>query len=201
MGKMQRTRGSVYEREVCDVLSKKFGTKISRVLGQARDGGLDIEAGPFAIECKRRRTIAVYQWLDQLEKAAKDGDRLPIVVARADGRRSIAILYLDDCLAMVPDDPEENTLAGRQLEVSKKQAVAGSETRRSRADEVVRLVEHLRKKSWSIALAIVGDGDDGGTVCQGQVGAQAAAMGGSGSGGAGKDAATLGEADRATVSD
>jgi len=105
MGKAQRVRGSAYEREVCGDLSAALGRVVHRKLGQARDGGDDIEVKPFLIECKRRRRIVAYQWLRQIEQAAADrgGTRrsVPVVVARADGQDSIAILKLADFIPLM----------------------------------------------------------------------------------------------------
>jgi len=104
MGKAQRVRGGANEREVCADLSDALGRVVHRKLGQARDGGDDIEVKPFRIECKRRRKIAAYKWIEQVEVAvgARDGVRqIPVVVARADGEDSIAILKLADFIPLM----------------------------------------------------------------------------------------------------
>ena len=179
MGKLQRTRGAAYEREVCDVLTKKFGTKVSRKLGQARDGGDDIEVGNLRIECKRRRGIAVYEWLAQVQVAAKDSDKLPVVVARADGKRSIAILDLDDFLALIPDEVEhqKDTLAGRQLATAKPPRPVPAR-RRSRTDEVGSVAAPVREEQGLQSGA--SPGDDVRLKCPSTLGSQTAAMGGLG---------------------
>jgi hypothetical protein len=175
MGKMQRTRGAAYEREVCDVLTKKFGTKVSRKLGQARDGGDDIEVGNLLIECKRRRRIAVYAWLDQINAAAKDSDKLPVVVARADGRRSIAILDFEDFLALVPDDGyPKDPLAGRQMAPTKPVRPVTARGR-SRANKVGSVVETVREEPGLHAGTSFGP--NVWIVGKSPMGAQAAAVG------------------------
>ena len=176
MGKLQRTRGAAYEREVCDVLTKKFGTKVSRKLGQARDGGDDIEVGPLIIECKRRRGIAIYEWLDQVNKAAKDSDRLPVVVARADGRRSVAILDLEDFLALVPDDSEKDSLADHQV-ASAVETGAGTAPCGPRSDEVGGVGKAVLQKPWPECGTIIWLGDDGRFLWTRSLGAEAAAVG------------------------
>lgn len=102
MSKSQRNKGAGFEREVAGILSDALGTVVKRNLAQSRGGaseGPDITVGPFAIECKRRASIAVYDWLDQ---AARDaGDKVPIVVARADGRKPIVIMSLDAAIPMI----------------------------------------------------------------------------------------------------
>ncbi len=91
MGKAQRTKGAGFEREVCALLSDILGVMVKRNIGQSRDGGDDITIGHFRIECKRRAKIAVYEWLEQAEVAASLGET-PVVICRADGKKSLAIL-------------------------------------------------------------------------------------------------------------
>lgn len=91
MGATSRRKGAAGEREVCALLSAEFGEKITRNIGQARDGGDDITLPPFAIECKRRAKIAgLYDWIEQAELATHFGKRArvptPVVMCRADGR-------------------------------------------------------------------------------------------------------------------
>lgn len=115
MGKMQRTKGASYEREVCDAFGAALGVKVQRMIGQARDGGADIlDVKPLKIECKRRKTLGtVMGWLAQCISAVgsldhheptPDGNpRVPIVVAREDQGESIVIMRLTDFLPMFID--------------------------------------------------------------------------------------------------
>lgn len=116
MGKMQRNKGAGYEREVCDAFGAALGVKVTREIGQARDGGADIvQVEPLVIECKRRRTLGtVMGWLEQamiaatnrmVDEYAKTGDEekpapTPIVVAREDAGESIVIMRLSDFLPL-----------------------------------------------------------------------------------------------------
>jgi hypothetical protein len=91
MGRRERERGAAFEREI----AKALGCK--RKLGQARDSGNDIDFPPFVIECKRRRSLAVYQWLDQVDASLpliEPG--VPVVIARGDNRPAVAVMYFDD---------------------------------------------------------------------------------------------------------
>lgn len=99
MSARSRNRGAEYEREVCAQLAKALGCKITRNLGQARDGGDDITIGVFRVECKRRKALSVYEFVDQVVAAAKPGE-VPLVIARADRRESLVILRLTDFLEM-----------------------------------------------------------------------------------------------------
>lgn len=107
MGKSQRTKGATYEREVAQVFSEALGRDFKRNIGQARDGGNDLDVGPLVVECKRRKTLGtVYGWLDQAFKAAVEKQaghtepRTPIVVARQDQGTSIVIMDLEDFLEL-----------------------------------------------------------------------------------------------------
>lgn len=102
MSKSQRTKGAVYEREVCARLSEATGKKIQRNIGQARDGGTDIPFGNFLVECKRRKTLGtIEKWLKQATDAATTGEQIPVVVARSDAGKSLAYMSLDHFLLLV----------------------------------------------------------------------------------------------------
>jgi hypothetical protein len=106
VGKLQRTRGQDFEREICAQLSEEFGFTVKRKLGQERDSGADIHIGNFVLECKRRRSIAVYEWLGQVIKAADAIDGpishlIPAVIARADGEDALAVLRLIDFIKLM----------------------------------------------------------------------------------------------------
>lgn len=102
MSASQRTKGAVYEREICAVLSKAVGRKIQRNIGQARDGGTDIPFGNLRLECKRRRTLGtIEKWLKQSTDACKTSDQIPAVVARSDAGKSMVFLSLDNFLLLV----------------------------------------------------------------------------------------------------
>ena len=106
MGKMQRNKGAAYEREIVHVLVER-GYLAARNLTQTREGGADIILQDFIIECKRRASIAIYDWLDQATLAAK-GRKRPVVVARGDRRESVVILRLEDFLDLVGERDVEN---------------------------------------------------------------------------------------------
>lgn len=103
MSKLAKDRGASYEREVCKALSDALGSKVTRVLGQARDGGSDIDLGPFMIECKRRRKIAIYEWMEQAKVSSK-GDKMPVVICRGDGKESLVIFRLDDAIKLMQNE-------------------------------------------------------------------------------------------------
>lgn len=96
MSAYQRNRGAGFEREIAADLSADWGVKIKRNIGQARDGGDDITVPPFRIECKRRKGIAVYEWLDQCVKACNGDGDIPVVIAKADRREPIVVMRYSD---------------------------------------------------------------------------------------------------------
>ena len=122
MGKSQRTKGAVYEREVCDTINSALGTDYKRNIGQARDGGNDIDAGSLTVECKRRASLTTLEkWYKQAEAAVdarydRDGvASMPIVVARADQGKSFAILDLDDFLHIYKGAIDGGVILGLSL--------------------------------------------------------------------------------------
>jgi hypothetical protein len=73
---------------------------IKRNIGQARDGGNDLNVGPLVVECKRRKTLKVFtSWMQQAIDATPPG-KVPVVVARQDQGESIIILRLEDYLTL-----------------------------------------------------------------------------------------------------
>lgn len=105
MGKSQRTKGAAGEREVCAILRDTLGVDAHRNLSQTRDGGTDIAVGQFRIECKRRARIGnVYEWLAQSQAACLEPGLTPVVAARADGKKWVAILDFNDFCRLVGNE-------------------------------------------------------------------------------------------------
>jgi hypothetical protein len=100
MGKRQRERGAETEREVCEKIAAGTGWVVKRELGQARDGGCDIRLGQFVLEVKRRKSIAVYDWIDQAKAACAPPYEIPVVICRGDKREFLVIQSLDDWMKM-----------------------------------------------------------------------------------------------------
>ena len=100
MGRSERAKGAAFEREVAGYLSEHLGRVVKRKLEQARDGGDDIQVGKFRMECKRRKRLGFYAWMDQALKACETGD-IPIVIARGDGHDAVALIFLDDLTPML----------------------------------------------------------------------------------------------------
>lgn len=83
-GKANRRKGAVAEREVCHIIRDITFDEVSRNLSQTRDAGGDVVWGPFYLEVKYQRTIAMPAWQAQaVQSANQDGRGLvPAVVYR-----------------------------------------------------------------------------------------------------------------------
>ena len=119
MSKSQRTKGAGYEREIVTALRETLGVDARRNLSQTRDSGADILLGKFVIECKRRASISIYQWMDQAEDSCNI-NQVPIVVCRGDGRESLVILNLTDFLPLLGNEltPTTQNVSSCQQEPS-----------------------------------------------------------------------------------
>ena len=104
MSKSQRVKGAAGERELANLLSDALGFVVQRTLGQARDGGHDIETGRFRWEVKRRKKLAVYEFMDQIEVACKETDSTPVVAMRADGKKWLVMMKLEDALLLIRNE-------------------------------------------------------------------------------------------------
>lgn len=93
-----------------DQFAAAYGRPFHRNIGQARDGGNDLDVGPFCVEVKIRKTLGtVYGWLQQAvaalpafcERNPDVEHPTPLVVARQDGDvEPLVILRLSDFLRL-----------------------------------------------------------------------------------------------------
>ena len=103
MGKMQRNKGASFERDIVNDLKSVLGLDVGRNLSQTRDSGGDIVLDSFVIECKRRASIAVYEWMKQCEASCEPHQK-PIVVCRADGEKALAIMRWSDFMTLLGNE-------------------------------------------------------------------------------------------------
>lgn len=118
-GRGCRNKGAAGERELAALLSDELGVVVKRKLGQARDGGHDIEIGRFLIEVKRQERLAIEDWCKQIETACttysqiNDSGELeqpvPVVVFRRNGQPWRAVLPLDFLIYAIREE-----LSGKQ---------------------------------------------------------------------------------------
>jgi len=96
MGKMQRNKGSAFEREIANALGVK------RNIGQSRDGGNDLDFPPYTIECKRYgNTVFRWEWMHQAIAACTPERPTPVVVSRVDRGEALVVMRFTDWLALV----------------------------------------------------------------------------------------------------
>lgn len=101
MSASQRRKGAAGERELADALGKLLGLKIQRELSQARDAGCDLRPGRLVVEVKRRKGIAVHQWMDQAVAALTNLGNIPVVAMRADSKGWMLTIRLEDLVPFV----------------------------------------------------------------------------------------------------
>lgn len=81
-GRGSRAKGAKGERDVCHLISAITGEIVNRNIGQSRDGGHDIDWGPFALEVKSQQTVTMPAWQTQVRKSVEGTDLVPSVVWR-----------------------------------------------------------------------------------------------------------------------
>lgn len=100
MGRSQRTKGQVGERELAGILSDELGRVVKRKLGQERDGGDDIQVGKFRIDAKRCEAVRADQWAKEIE-AQCQADEIPVTAYRRNGEPWRVILRLSDFVPLM----------------------------------------------------------------------------------------------------
>jgi Holliday junction resolvase len=93
-GKASRDKGATAERELAAILADQLGVVVKRKLGQAREGGDDIQVDHYRLEVKRREKLAIDTWCKQVEDVAQPGE-WPIVVYRRNGQPWRAVVPID----------------------------------------------------------------------------------------------------------
>lgn len=86
-GRYAKQKGERIEREVCAIITQLTGEESKRKLGQAREGGGDVDWGPFLLEVKGRSTVAMPAWQKQVCEAVEGTGQVPAVVWRRNGEK------------------------------------------------------------------------------------------------------------------
>jgi len=87
-GRGRRQKGARGENELAQLLTDQLGFVVKRKLGQARDGGDDIQVGKYKIEVKRHERLSVMDWVRQVEATCGVGE-VPIVVFRQNNLKNM----------------------------------------------------------------------------------------------------------------
>jgi Holliday junction resolvase len=97
MSRMSRTKGAAAERELCKLLSDELGVMVRRNVDQARSGGADcLQVDGFAIEVKRRETLARPTWWRQAVEQGAKASAEPMVFFRRNGEPWQALIRTVD---------------------------------------------------------------------------------------------------------
>ena len=114
MGKSQRTKGAIGERELAGKLTELLGNQtVQRELSQTRDGGCDLvlksSAGNIHVECKRveRRSPDIYNSLGQCE-ASCTSNELAVVAWRPNRRGWTVTMNLEDFATLVRECQDDS---------------------------------------------------------------------------------------------
>ena len=99
-GRMSRNKGARGENELAALLTDELGTVVKRKLGQAREGGDDLQLGKYRFEIKRRETLAIMSWVRQIEACVEDWE-VPVVAFRQSQQEWRCVIKLTDLLALL----------------------------------------------------------------------------------------------------
>lgn len=103
MGKLSRTKGHGFEREVASRLRVVFPEARRQLEYHARDArGIDIQAtGRFRFQCKRGRKYSSIAAIEEVQCDRAIGLEVPVLVTAGDRTEPVAVLYFEDFLRML----------------------------------------------------------------------------------------------------
>jgi hypothetical protein len=87
MGKMQRTKGQVGEREFAKLIFTNLGIECNRRIEQTRDSGHDLDLMDYAIEVKRAKKTNLSGWWRQTVENAVAANKIPLLAYRIDNMK------------------------------------------------------------------------------------------------------------------
>jgi hypothetical protein len=76
-GARSRRKGASGELEFCKLATEALGESFKRKLGQARDGGGDVDIGAYLVEVKNHARINERDWWRQAVTNAKAAGKVP----------------------------------------------------------------------------------------------------------------------------
>ena len=100
-GKMSRNKGLNFEREIAKTFRKIFPNAERAIVGSSLDNaGVDIRgAGSLRIQAKRNKQYCPISKIEEV----KLSDGIPLLVTKADFKRPVACLYLEDFIKIIED--------------------------------------------------------------------------------------------------
>lgn len=100
MGKLSRTKGHSFEREIARQFQRELGFEDVRRHLEYQDGeanGVDlVNTWPFLIQCKKRAGYSPVSTLGEILRTDNNSDCVPMVITQADRKPACVILYWDD---------------------------------------------------------------------------------------------------------
>jgi hypothetical protein len=99
-----RNKGAGFERDIINAFKEFLGVDCKRNLEQWRSGGDDIDLPPYSIECKRRATIAIYDWWHQACDSAEAKKRVPILIVKADRKKPLVVMDLREFMKLIREE-------------------------------------------------------------------------------------------------
>lgn len=103
-GRMSRNKGAGAEREFAALVSAAVGVEVKRKLGQAREGGDDLQLGKFRFEIKRHENLAIMAWVRQIEACVEKWE-VPVVAFRQSQQEWRCVIKLKDLLDLLKGQP------------------------------------------------------------------------------------------------
>ena len=103
-GRMSRNKGAGAEREFAALVSAAVGVEVKRKLGQAREGGDDLQLGKFRFEIKRHENLAIMAWVRQIEACVEKWE-VPVVAFRQSQQEWRCVIKLKDLLDLLKGPP------------------------------------------------------------------------------------------------
>jgi len=98
MGKMQRTKGAVGERELAKLIRENLHMDCQRRIEQTRDSGHDLDLMDYAIEVKRAKTMTLNAWWKQTVENAAAAGMIPVLAYRIDNKKWMVVMSFSDLL-------------------------------------------------------------------------------------------------------
>lgn len=93
-----RIKGSVFEREIAELLREKGGLDAERVLlsGIRGEGDVEIRDFPLHVECKRCETLKISEWVKHNHPIALRDDKYLAIFHRKSNEQALVTLPAKD---------------------------------------------------------------------------------------------------------
>lgn len=122
-GKRSRTKGHNQERHLAELFREAGFPNARRMLEYHSDDakGVDLQnTGPYLIQSKATKNYVPINTIEEIQLDKFPEDSIPVLVAKADRKKPVAVLYLDDFMDMVKalKEIEQKDFHGRVKETN-----------------------------------------------------------------------------------